>query len=499
VSDVLRHLKRHGTVYDKAQAAPLTPQSIRRWEHFYDSLLPPKTPAELRVAYLAGPRPENDLEVLMSLGVLPENVWAFESDSSTYSDAVVSTLQSRFPFLKLFKGTTSAFLGLSSMRFDLVYLDFCGSILSRGSEQRNLHSIVSLLDRHALTSPGILITNSAFPTKSQDAIGFDLMTKLVACYLYPKEFTERDSGGGFIEGPIAHGLSFNEFCSLVQEKPGSYYGQFVTRLLVDLAGAIVPYQSFAANEAIVKLFFKAGDPSSLQGAIDSLYHFGDDGSGGDVIAEAGEYPLLWTFASLYQPRNRGDENYPGLIQEDTTFAAFGAKFLRQLSSRMSEDDIVARIEKTLFLMDDSLDIHTFYSPDLLRLSKRQWPREFYQFCDLVLFHQIKELLIRQLAVPYHYNTRESRRWVYRAKQHEMYLDLTVLDECRYAYDWMPSLDLLGNGMDDLQRQLVFRFALDGIGKHGRWYTSEYFRGTAIVGQFTKSFEAIELTPRTVLK
>ncbi|MCD6184208.1 MAG: hypothetical protein J7K84_00230 [Deltaproteobacteria bacterium] len=38
-----------------------------------------KKPENLKVAYLSGPNPENDLRVFCEAGILPENIWAFES------------------------------------------------------------------------------------------------------------------------------------------------------------------------------------------------------------------------------------------------------------------------------------------------------------------------------------------------------------------------------------------------------------------------------------
>ncbi len=80
----------------------------------------------------------------------------------------------------------------------------------------------------------------------------------------------------------------------------------------------------------------------------------------------------------------------------------------------------------------------------------------------------------------------------------MYLDMIVLDECRYLYDWMPSIDMLLDGFSDIERQLSYRFALDGISKHSRWYNTEYFSGTAIIDQDKKPFEAKTLKTRIKL-
>jgi hypothetical protein len=131
----------------------------------------------------------------------------------------------------------------------------------------------------------------------------------------------------------------------------------------------------------------------------------------------------------------------------------------------------------------------------LKLAERKWSKEIYLFCDYLLFHQILELLIRQLAVPYHVNVETTTRWTYKGKKTQMFLDMIILDECRYVYDWMPTIDMLENSIDNLERQLAYRFALDAVGKHSRWYNVEYFSGTAIVDQFKDTFQAKILKPR----
>jgi len=89
-------------------------------------------------------------------------------------------------------------------------------------------------------------------------------------------------------------------------------------------------------------------------------------------------------------------------------------------------------------------------------------RDFYQFCDLVLFHQTIEALFRQVATPYQVNVERSKRWSYQAKETPMFMDMLILDECRYLYDWMPTADMFSAAFSNLERQLVYRFSLDGV-------------------------------------
>ncbi|NRF17442.1 hypothetical protein HRJ43_24470 [Vibrio coralliilyticus] len=77
----------------------------------------------------------------------------------------------------------------------------------------------------------------------------------------------------------------------------------------------------------------------------------------------------------------------------------------------------------------------------------------------------------------------------------MYMDMLILDECRYLYDWMPTIDMMKHSLTDIERQLSFRFVLDAISKHRRYLSTEVFYGTACVGSNNKGFETKILEPR----
>lgn len=53
-------------------------EDLISWRTFRAAAIGTRKPDEITVAYLAGPEPQNDLAVLMELGVRPENIWAFE-------------------------------------------------------------------------------------------------------------------------------------------------------------------------------------------------------------------------------------------------------------------------------------------------------------------------------------------------------------------------------------------------------------------------------------
>ncbi len=104
VRDVKEHIVNGDNPFDSKEARKLSDKTVGRWEEFYDSIVQSRAPSNLKVAYLAGPNPENDLRVFCDAGVLPENIWAFESENAIYSEAVTAALSSEFPFIKLING-----------------------------------------------------------------------------------------------------------------------------------------------------------------------------------------------------------------------------------------------------------------------------------------------------------------------------------------------------------------------------------------------------------
>ncbi len=502
VREVRDHILGKNNSYDALVAKKLSDTTVERWESFYDSIVQSRSPQNLKIAYLSGPNPENDLRVFCQAGVLPENIWAFESENSIYSDAVVSALNSEFPFIKIINGGLDTFIEASPQRFDVIYLDFCGPLPSRNKKQKTLTALTRILAKHALNSPGVLITNFSLPTIEQDEVGRSLLSKLVSCYLYPKKFIEdKESESGFSEGPVAHSLDHDEWFKKVSSDLDYYYGQFVTRLLIDHASLISTYNRFPKKNFLYKKFFNANENSLLSTLKKSYFHFDeeDEGGGGYVIVDSGQYPILWALAALDIELNGGDSNYPQFVFEDDEFSKFAEQFLSQLDINGSKKELINTFSLISYLLSEGSGQEEFWSAKLKELYSKHSFGDFHQFCDLVLFHQIFEVLFRQVAIPYHVNISETKRWSYKAKDTPMYMDMIILDECRYLYDWMPTTDMFFSAISDIERQLSYRFVLDGVAKHRRWYNPEYFFGTAVVDQFTKGFEAKTLKPRETIE
>src|SRR3546814_9051901 len=68
---------------------------------------------------------------------------------------------------------------------------------------------------------------------------------------------------------------------------------------MDHASFISPYSRFPKNSKVFANFFKRAPEDRGEALVQSAFHFVDteEGGGGDVIVEAGQYPVLWTFAA----------------------------------------------------------------------------------------------------------------------------------------------------------------------------------------------------------
>ncbi len=484
VRKVRDKLVEDGTIFDKEFANMLSEQYIQNWEKYFKANNRVKNANELKVAYFSGPNPENDLEVLVKYGVVPENVWAFESENRIYDDAVMSALNSKYPFLKIYKGKFQNFLEHSPIKFDIIYLDFCGTITSSNT----LPVVTALFAKQALSSPGVLITNFSYPNRDNDEKKWLNTIKLAVNYIYPKEFTENftGTGGGCRESPTYLSESPGDLLKKVKRNPINIYSQFITRTILDLATVIVPAQRFCKNKSQWSLFFNK--------SMDDLELPSDFWEDGLTFPET--QSILSGLLHNQFPFNEGigQEN----VDDDSIDNDF-SEFLEKYSKNLSVDSNPVSLYNSLifvsYLMSDGNEVEKMYSQKLEKISKSWDWRDKYIFCDVFLFHQIKDILVRQISVPYHYNLALLRRWTYKAKATRMFQDMFVFDECRYAFDWMPTIDMLESGISDITRQLVLRFVLDGIGRHNHWYNREFLAGTAVISKFKRGFEAKEFRPR----
>ncbi len=481
---------------DAREASQLSLKYIELWEEFHKAHVAVRLPKDLTVCYLCGPEPMNDFRVLVELGIHPHNIWAFESNDEIYKSALLEISNSDFPMLKIHKGSIENFFIDTPKKFDIVYLDACGPLPSRG--QHTLRLISTLLRYHRLNSPGALVTNFACP--DLDSIEQkDNYTYLVSSYLYPKQYLEGyDLEGNpiYIEGPSRIDSSeviksnFSTFYEQVKSNFEFYYSQYITRQIFDLASFIIPW-SRLVNSNHWHQFFSA-TPDIIAQNTKYMRVFGVDNKDGDIIVEPYNYPLQWTLCSI-NGIDKSGTSYGRYPTPPNSMNKFKKTWIDDLAGLPSQPyQVRDAIECSDFLKNHS----QYYTERLLKsIEMFNYRNKLFQFCDVPSKSLGFDLITNQLSYPMHYTVDATKRWTYKAKDTQMYLDAIILDECRYIYEWLPTIDLLSEAFENNGQQLSYRFALDGLFKNRRWYNTEYFFGASVVNQDKTGFEAKVLKPR----
>ena len=240
---------------------------------------------------------------------------------------------------------------------------------------------------------------------------------------------------------------------------------------------VVPWTR-SLDAAYWNLFFNVAPKEVVVAASAMLdMNSSDEDLAGLAVSDAGMYPLQSTIGALEL-----------LSNQDGLLSGIMKTWIGQMTG-LPTPGANMDSRKSILCYDTLRSTRRFDTVGFGRgMELFDW-RKQYQFCDLPTYTLAFDLVVNQLAYPMHYVTDAIRRWRYVAKNTEMFLDAVVLDECRYLYEWFPTVDLLDTAVGDLQEQLTYRFALDGLAKNRRWYNPEYFYGASVIDQFEPGFEA----------
>lgn len=542
------HLLQDKCYGDRDVALACKPKDLESWRSYRLQAVGTRTSSEITVAYLAGPEPSNDLSVLLELGVRPENIWAFEIDEET-ADAGLEELRELhargIKFIPV--GIEDFFIG-TPRRFDIIYFDACGAFPSK--ESNTLRALATMFRHSALAPLGVLVSNFACPDTSEPGV-LDRYSFLIGAYLYPKSFMESKKGGS-IEGPPTYGYIFNyspstedeiddedppkDFIDEVKANFEHYYGQFITRSLMDLATIVAPMSRLMSGD-LWKVAFDANLKSSIrrgkrlvvfkpdvaEGAeaeIDigqdtsaTLTNVPGDADGdswdqteleslpsqdwetdGDAICDPHFFSLIWTLAAC------------GRYTGATEFAPVhnGAESLirtwrRGLVGKVEQKELEAegkKLEDLIALFYAWRHDQSLWTPAMQRIGNFPYWDNMPMLCDVPTTEIGFYPVFAQLAYPAHPNVRECKRFRYVAegKVTSMFMDVIAFDECRYVHDWISALHLTPEDWEDLSTQLTFRFALDGIAREKRWMGDDFLYGCHVVGE-SKEFPMSDLEPR----
>lgn len=483
--------------FDAKTASRCSDESIKDWELFWQSKVGVRSPADLTVAYLAGPEPMNDFLELVQLGVHPNNIYGFESENKTFNEALKSAKLSRFPLIKIIKMPLDRYLQAVPMSFDIVYFDACGPFPSL--LQATLRTVANIFRYQRLNPLGVLITNFSMPNAHDEKM-VNAYSDLVAAYLYPKQMLESgNSDWNLTNGAVANSMlpkvatKKESFFHAVKADFPIYYGQYVTRQLFDLGSFIVPISRLSTN-GLWQHFFKKTPEEMRPFFAHSMKYDGDDEFfSADYIIDSDMNPLGWTLASLAV---HSDPNYLIPFADSRKLLDVWGRELGGFPQIQARDALHA------YLLLRNYSAIEFLKPTMVQLLKEYaYLQNMHMFCDLPTRELALFPTLAQFAMPYHYNVAETRRYKYLAdgKATEMFLDVIPFDTCRYIYDWLPSAELVTDSFDTEDHQLIYRFALDGLLKHSIRYNNEYVFGGHVVGVNEDGYTERLLTPRETIE
>ena len=421
---------------NKTEALKINRNYILDWEYLHDSFCRPKAARELTICYLCGPEPNNDFDEFVSLGVLPQNIWAFEYDKKMYEKALSVYDDECYRQPRIIKQNIETFFQQTPKKFDIIYIDACGSI---PSTQHALRCIATAFQFHRLESPGIVISNFAEP---EDPTNF---IELIAQFLFSKDNKPYSFSN---EGHI----SSEEYATLkkkVEADFSAYYGDFISLVLRDLPSIYIPLQRFWKNPFSTQIVQSSHSREMTAEEINN------------VSSASSRFFLAYDMQRCSKP-NTKIETFRNEIGDHASLL-FAIKQFKSSSIEYAE---------SLKAIDD------FFSDKT----------KVHQFLDKPHSNLLLDVLINQLAYPFHSNTKQNLRYRYKAKSTQMYTDVSVYDECRYIYDWLPAVNQIQKAFSDLSYQYVFRFALDGLVKTRQHYNNEFFYQGSVVSDDIDVFQ-----------
>lgn len=421
------------------------------WYNFYDSTCKPKTAADLKVLYLSGPEPLNDIEVLCNHGIRLENIWAVESEKDVYQSAISSLIAAGI-HIKMHRGKLEEFFELVNHEFDIIYYDACTPVISPKSSPLDILKQIFINKR--LTGLSALITNFAEPKDNYN------WGDILGCWFSTKEISEVPE----VDNDIS--LEFyqkKEFFSLysqhINDHLHDYYDKFLTHFISSFAGEMMPIwqtialgsvqNNYLLNEQ--RLFKKLDeirnytiDPTKLEDLVTEIPHY---------LLAVDAYPLLnWALhVRSWLPKEHTIQHFLNSKRKAVTLE--DALYIGTLLKRFEEADT---------------DFNTF----ILEICSERlksilanldfFDRYLHITCDMPMKNLLVELIYGLYGYPHIAHTGKTLAFKYRAKETWMFSNVFIFDQCRYLYDYLPTLDLWENYFENYAHQTIIKGCIDGI-------------------------------------
>ncbi len=471
VNFALKTLRKMG----RADLRSAVKKELSEWLTYQGTCVGARKPHELRVVYLCGPEPLNDLRVLQALGVNPNNVWAVESEERVFAAALASISKEGVP-IKLHHGSLKDFFERVQETFDIAYLDTTGPLL--GGKPLALTPVLELLRGSRLEPLSVLITNFAeVPTTEPDRYA-DVMTDFFRFRYNEVPAVLHHAGVDPAEAEFDAAFMRPD----VRSHLDAVYSDFVTRLLTDVARNWIPA---ARGFRILEKQYLSADKGIAKSVIEAAYSTGPGGSNraqilenmGDVLRPPSAYPWV-SFMRSMRETNPAEP----LIQH--------------LGSIQFSGQTAEALNRAVTLLDHIVEGHwELANPELLRAIAAPWfDRDRVFTCDLPFPQLMVQSLVGTYGYPAFASVRHSLRGSYVAKSTRMFTDLFLLDQCRYYFDWFPTAAQVPARFESHAFQVLARCLMDRIWASDARGDSHPFRGSSVAG-----FRALRSAPFDELK
>lgn len=426
------------------------------WIEFDACSNAPREPRELKVLYLCGPSPNNDLRVLLKHGINIHNVWAVTGSSDDSAAAHAELAKFNFA-LKIHEGSLADFFENYNEVFDLIYFDACGPFM--GGRPSTLTPLLAILERQRLSSKAALITNYSAPP--DDGPARERYVHLATSYFHPRYNDIPDVVRKSDLDPAVFAVDPDQLSEFTKQNLEPIYSDLITQLTIDLAAVIMPNLRAFSLPAFLKKH--ASDPQTTTALIDRQtgQNLDEKGLPGDRWLSPQSYPIL-SFIDRLERYNPGDSLLQALRERNKNF-----KHLISVS------------ELTQSVIEGNWKI---VSPVLLDAMRCSWfDYRARLTCDIPLPNLLVDSLTGTYGRPYFYNPRLSRRVQYTSNVRPMYCDLFVFDQCRSFFDWFPTVQACPSRFESIPFQIVARCLIDRMHWANFYNTAKPFRGAAIGG------------------
>jgi len=453
------------------------------WMEFYDTICKPKTVNELKVLYLSGPEPNNDIDVLCSNGIRLENIWAIESDKSTYDKAVNSLIESGVQ-IKIHRGSLAEFFELTNHEFDIIYFDACSSLLS--PQQSPLETLKQIFLNKRLSGLSALITNFAAPQNNYE------WDKILASWFCTKYLEVPEVESECDIDFYLQSYCIPEYSKFIASHLENYYDKFLTHFIPILASEIIPIwqltsinsiqNNYFLNESLLfkKLEFIRDykiQNITVQNLATEIQHY---------LLAIDSYPLL---------------NWARILRETFPKDHVLNKFIDSNRRKMSIEDALYIGSLLKRFEEGATELKTFIYDicgDKLKETLKNldfFDRNMHIACDIPMKNLFVELLVGLYGHPYIAHAGKSLSLKYKAKETWMYSDVFIFDQCRYLYDFLPTLDLWQSFFQNWTKQVIVRGCIDGIRRNHLHLNTELFKWGFIEGVYGNEFGQANLADR----